>query len=298
MHALQLIALYDYVCSCYTTTLQWQVQRFSPNSLTDGITDEELITIYLYCTAFEEKTKLKSMRTHMLKHWPGWFPKLPAYQTFVTRMNRLESVFPTLIDQLLTDIGINDSDLMASQIGDSMPIITCSHKRAGKVAPELTNKGYCATKKLHYYGAKVHLLAQRRPGTLPLPTAIGLTQASVHDLTAMRTVLEQIDNQPLYLDKAYVDKALSAHLARKGSRLFTPVKVKAYTPVVLRQRDAAADSLFSTAVARKRQPIESLFNWLHQKTGLQHASFVRSEAGLLLHVFGKIAAALVLWMNF
>lgn len=298
MHALQLIALYDYVCRCYTTTLQWQVQRFSPNSTTDGITDEELITIYLYCTAFEEKSKIKSMHTHIGKYWFSWFPKLPVYQTFVARMNRLESVFPTLIDQLLSDIGINDDDLIASQLGDSMPIITCSHKRSGKIAPELTNKGYCATKNLHYYGAKLHVLAQRRPGILPLPTALGLTQASVHDLKAMRPILEQCQGQQLYLDKAYGDKALAQRLLEQGNRFFTPVKVKAYTPVVLRQRDAAADALFSTAVARKRQPIESLFNWLHQKTGLQNASFVRSEAGLLLHVFGKIAAALIIWMNF
>ena len=101
-------------------------------------------------------------------------------------MNRLESVFQTLIDQLLSDTGIDDADLIPSQIGDSMPIITCSHKRSGKVAPELTNKGYCSTKKLHYYGAKLHVLGQRRPGTLPLPTAIALTQAWVHDLKAMR----------------------------------------------------------------------------------------------------------------
>lgn len=298
MHALQLIALYDYVCRCYTTTLRWQVQRFSPNSNADGITDEELITIYLYCTAFEEKTKVKSMHTHIGKYWLTWFPKLPAYQTFLARMNRLESIFPTLIDHLLAHTGITDTDLVASQIGDSMPIITCSHKRSGKVAPELTNKGYCATKKLHYYGAKLHILAQRRPGSLPLPTALGLTQASVHDLKAMRSMLERCQGQQLYLDKAYADKALTEALERKGNRFFTPVKVKANTPLVLRQRDAAADALFSTAVARKRQPIESLFNWLHQKTGLQNASFVRSEAGLLLHVFGKIAAALIIWMNF
>lgn len=297
MHALQLIALYDYVCKCYTTTLQWQVQRFSPNSNQGLITDPELLTIYLYCTAFEEKTKLKQMHKHIRRYWASWFPKLPAYQTFVSRINRIESAFPTLIEHLLFDIGL-DQDLVLSQIGDSMPIITCSHKRAGKVAPELTNKGYCATKKLHYYGSKLHVLGYRRPGTLPLPNSLGLTQASVHDLKAMRSVIELTHNQTLYLDKAYCDASLSERLRQQGSRLYTPVKAKPYTPLVLRQRDQAADGLLSTAVSSKRQPIESLFNWLHQQTGLQHASFVRSESGLLTHVFGKIAAALVIWMNF
>jgi hypothetical protein len=89
MHTLQLIALYDYVCRCYTTTLQWHVQRFSPNSYAEGITDEELITIYCYYNALEEKTKVKSMHTHIRKYWLSWFPKLPANQTYSTRMNGL-----------------------------------------------------------------------------------------------------------------------------------------------------------------------------------------------------------------
>lgn len=297
MHALKLIALYDYVCKCYTTTLQWQVQRFSPNGCRGQITDPELLTIYLFCTAFEEKTKLKSMHGHIQKYWLSWFPKLPAYQTFSDRINRIHEVFPTLIGQLLTDIGI-DPDLMLSQVGDSMPVITCSHKRAGKVAPALTSKGYCATKKLHYFGVKVHVLGFRRPGSLPLPDSIGLSPASVHDLTAMRPILSACQGQDLFLDKAYCDRGLTQQLANQQTILYTPVKKKSHTPLVLRQIDSAADGLFSTAVSRLRQPIESLFNWLHQKTGLQNASFVRSEAGLLTHVFGKIAAALVLWLNF
>lgn len=41
-----------------------------------------------------------------------------------------------------------------------------------------------------------------------------------------------------------------------------------------------------------RQPIESFFNWVESKTGIQIASKVRSLNGLLVHVFGKLAAAL------
>lgn len=297
MHALKLIALYDYVCQCYTTTLQWQVQRFSPNKQQGDITDAELITIYLFCTAYEEKTKRKQMHKHIRQYWASWFPKLPAYQTFTNRINRIQDVFPSLISQLLADIGLED-DLIQNQVGDSMPIITCSHKRAGKVAPELTNKGYCATKKLYYIGCKLHVLGVRRPGKLPLPDSIGLSQASVNDLKAMRPVLETCQDQYVFLDKAYCDKGLQTHLLAQGSRLCTPVKENAHTPLVIKQMDSSSNALLSTAVARLRQPIESLFNWLHQKTGLQNASCVRSEAGLLVHVFGKIAAALVIWLNF
>ncbi|MEL6699119.1 MAG: transposase, partial [Bacteroidota bacterium] len=58
-----------------------------------------------------------------------------------------------------------------------------------------------------------------------------------------------------------------------------------------RQFNAAADKLFSTAVSRIRQPVEAIFNWLEQKVELQDASKVRSTKGLIVHTFGKLAAA-------
>lgn len=60
-----------------------------------------------------------------------------------------------------------------------------------------------------------------------------------------------------------------------------------------KNRDKAANDLFSTAVSRVRQPIESFFNWLIQKTDIQRASKVRSSKGLLVHLFGKIAATYI-----
>lgn len=51
-------------------------------------------------------------------------------------------------------------------------------------------------------------------------------------------------------------------------------------------------------MAKVRQPIESFFNWIHQKTDIQQANKVRSEVGLKLHVFGKFAVALALLTKF
>ena len=53
-----------------------------------------------------------------------------------------------------------------------------------------------------------------------------------------------------------------------------------------------ADQWLSRAVSQVRQPVESLFNWINEKTGIQKASKVRSSAGLLVHVFGRLAAAM------
>jgi hypothetical protein len=172
---------------------------------------------------------------------------------------------------------------------DSMPIRMAHAKRSrrARVAPELANKGYCASKGEYYDGVKAPILGLRRPGTLPLPDSIGLTPASDHDLPVLREIAPQLQGGELSLDKAYVDEVLSqTSQAEQALTLLTPVK-KAKGQATLE----AADQWLSTAVCRVRQPIESLFNWLEEKTGIQCASKVRSCRGLLVHVFSRLAAA-------
>ena len=77
-------------------------------------------------------------------------------------------------------------------------------------------------------------------------------------------------------------------------------RVVLVTPTKLQRGEApplsggsAADSFISST----RQPIESLFNWIHDKTNIQSASKVRSLKGLLLHIFGRLAASLILLLG-
>lgn len=75
--------------------------------------------------------------------------------------------------------------------------------------------------------------------------------------------------------------------------MLTPIKdIKVQTELE-RQRNQVFNDLFSTAVSKIRQPIESLFNWLIEKTKIQTVSKVRSTKGLLTFVFGRIAAAYI-----
>lgn len=293
MHELLLIKLYYYVCEEYNDYLRWNVQRFSPNGQEGQISDEEIITIYLFCVAYEEKPKVKSIHKHIIKYWKSWFPTLPSYQTFNDRLNRIADAFPLLVERIIESHGQFPKE-MDILIADSLPIITCSHKRAGKVAPQITSKGYCATKKLHYFGAKLHLLGQRRTATMPFPKKVGVTPASTHDLTALNPILEVALAEATFLDKAYCDKNLDQAMNIIGNQLMTPIKdVKGMCPL-LKQFDKAYKDLYNTAISVVRQPIESLFSWVIQLTNIQNASFVRSESGLNVHIFGKLAAAFIL----
>ena len=98
---------------------------------------------------------------------------------------------------------------------DSMPIITCSGKRRGKVASQITDKGYCSTKKLHYYGAKLHGIAFHRKGKLPFPEYFCLTKSSEHDLNAVREILPRLKGRAVIGDKAYSKMDLNEILEKE-----------------------------------------------------------------------------------
>ena len=75
--------------------------------------------------------------------------------------------------------------------------------------------------------------------------------------------------------------------------MLTPVKAVRGESEVEKQRNKAFNDLFSTAVSKVRQPIESFFNQLNEKTKIQEAQKVRSTSGLLIHTMGKIAVAFI-----
>ena len=282
----KLIRLYVYICEHYKTHLWIYDQRLSNNN-SPKFTDEEVLTIYLF-GIMQKYMTIRDIYTYIQDHLQDWFPNLPSYGGYVQRINRLSSTFPPLIEQILTDCP-KDPLLSHMRLVDSMPIVMANAKRSGKacVACQLASKGRCATKAMWYYGVKLHIVAQRTGKGLPKPDYISLTGAADHDLTALRPLLPYLTDGQLYADKIYSDQTLKETLEEENNLTFyTPVKRKKG-----QDKLAFSDQLFSTAVSRIRQPIESLFHWLEDKTGIQRASKVRSYHGLMVHVFGRLAAA-------
>jgi len=186
---------------------------------------------------------------------------------------------------------------MQTLLVDSMPIITCAGRnRVAKVAPEITNKRYCSTKNQYYYGLKLHALAFRRKGKLPFPESQIFTPAEENDLTVLKQAWgENINNRTIFGDKIYSDFEYFDDQKTQDQKIqmLTPVKrIKGHSEQE-KQRNKAYNDLFSTAVSRVRQPIESFFNWLNEKTNIQRAQKVRSTTGLLIHTMGKIAITFI-----
>ncbi len=179
---------------------------------------------------------------------------------------------------------------------DSLPIKLARGSRSSqaKVAAPLANKGYCDCQDEWYYGVKLHLQASARFKKLPVPKLGDITCASTHDLTAWRSHLLAQENQTIYADRAYKDKALRQELQTYNRVLLkTPHKKAKGQPNLL-----LFQQVENTNLSRIRQPIDALFAWLQEKTGIQHASKVRSISGLYLHIWGKLAACMIIMFVF
>ena len=295
---IRLIALYDFIYEVYNTELKWQCQRFSPNGHQGFFTDEELLTCYLFSVIEEEKFLIKSSYKFIEKYWMDWFPELPSYQAFNTRLNRLAQVLQDLVTTLSILLMAAEDTLCHDGLLDSFPIKLSSGKRKGKVIPEFSVKGYCASKDQYYHGIKCHVMGLSRSGKLPILVWSKLTPAETHDAIPVKVDAHLFRQQRIFADKAYDFETVRALLRPQHCEVITPQKTSKKESMMEKQRNLAYRNLLQTAVSSVRQPIESFFNWLNERTNIQNASKVRSANGLWVHTFGKMAAALLLMLKF
>ena len=282
----QLIELYLLVCRAYDNQPDLKYQRLS--NFRPRCTDEELLTMYLF-GHLQGLPQQRRIYQYMRQHWHAWFPALPSYQAFNRRLNELIPAFEQLISSALAT-SVARLAPAADRLIDSMPVILAKGSRSNtaRVAGEMADKGFCASKSSYYYGVKLHAIALRRTAKLPLPALLHLSRASQHDLAALRELNPDLGDCVLFGDKAYADEETKTVFAGRGTCLVTPYKRKRNEPAT------AAPALWSRFISSVRQPLESLFGWLIQRTDIQNASRVRSMKGLLVHCYGKLAVACLL----
>lgn len=165
------------------------------------------------------------MRTVIRKYWQRWFPNLPSRQTFVLRLNRLEPTFQTF-GALLSDALTARRAPELNRLVDSLPVTLAQHghSRRARSARESADIGFCAVKKTRFHGVRLHLVAHRRPGDLPLPSQAWLCEASHHDSKAFLEQQPKAPTTELFGDLAYPTPQIIAHLQQQQTRLVAPQK--------------------------------------------------------------------------
>lgn len=294
-----LISLYYKVSDLYERDLVWYAQRFSNNMSyqSAGFSDEEAITIYLF-GLIRKRRQVKEIYTYTQDHLWSWFPKLPSYQKFNERLNRLSPALNRLVACLMDDLGpaqwlVKAQGPLLEAVVDSMPIILAkaSRSEAARVARDIADKGRCASKNLWYHGVKLHDLGFCNPTTMPIPALITLSRASENDLTVFKeAIAPNCYGLCIFGDKIYHDQKAAEELKSTQNIELMPCHKRKKGQVNL----PADQKLINTMISQIRQPVESFFNWIEEKTGIQNAAKVRSTPGLLKHIFGRLAAALFL----
>src|SRR5215210_594400 len=280
----QLIELYVFACHVYDTRSETCFQRLSNNSKPD-FTDQELIAIYLF-GHFNGLFEKKAIHRLIDKYWRHYFPQLPAYQTFVARLNQMEQSFQTIsgyLNELLAESRTPETD----HIIDSVPVMLArgGHAYTARVARDVSNVGYCASKKMYFHGVRLHTIAQRRFAAMPLPAQVWLREGSCHDLQSVREQAISLPGSALIGDKAFPDPTFQQMLEEQRTTLYAPRKKPKGKEL------SAAEKYYNRMVSKIRQPIESFFKWLIDKTDIQRAGRVRSTEGLMIHCWGKLTFA-------
>lgn len=283
----QLITIYLYVCKHYQSKLCIDSQGMS-NYADLSFSDEEVITLYLF-GVIDKQREIKRTYEYAHRDLRDWFARLPSYVAFVQRLNRVADVFAALLSLIQQESESKQSS--AVWLMDFFPVALAKQGLRFKacVAKELAD-AYCASKKLYYYGVRVHVVGSRQSGTVPTPDYSGVTGASEHDGKVFEQIRPYLHHHELYGDKAY--QRPDARDVRHAQNLIVLTPVKKQKELLYLEPQ---DQWLSTAVSRVRQPIEALFAWIEEKTGIECASKVRSYNGLMVHIFGKLAAALFFW---
>ena len=284
----EIIKFFLLVCDFYDKQPVLKEQRLSNNSK-PAFSDQELLTVYIF-GHFQGFTQQRHIYDYFSNHWQQWFPCLPAYQAFNSRLNQLTAAFELLIEHCLIS-ACWQIDAGNDRVVDSVPVMIARGTRANqsKIAPELADTGFCASKQQYYRGVKLHLIAASRINQLPLPEKVHLSEASQHDLAALQELAPRLpEGAALFADKAYFHRETETDFKEAGWFLLACYKRHRF------ESEASVPTYYNRFVSAIRQPLESLFNWLIQKTDLQNASRVRSSQGLKVHCYGKLAVACLL----
>jgi len=238
--------------------------------------DSELIAVALIsaCRGWEKETRL-------LTEWEPYrhlFPKFPSR----TRYNRRRRNLAPLINQIRISIARQlDMAFDHQLIIDSMPVpvlgFHLAPQRGGDWDAHEASYGWCASKKLHYYGYRFHILITL--GGLILDYT--LTSADADERPVAEDMLPKLPNRLCLADKGYVSKPLADRLKSHAN----------VTLIALRRRNQHSQlpKPLKMVISRVRQMIETVNNQLVDQFSIQD-NLAHTFNGLCARLHTKLAA--------
>jgi hypothetical protein len=273
-----------YITNEFLSSIGGQQALRASNNNNPKFTDSEIMTINIVGQLAGQNSQSAWFR-YVRKNYMYLFPNISQRSQYVKRSFRLKSITCFLQQYLVNKTHANCS---REFIVDSFPISLCNLQRLKNSSQPFeydgASFGYCASKKLHYYGYKCHLVTDLRG----VPVFLCLTGAHMSDLRAFEFVISQMLEQniakknTIYIgDKGYVGKNFQEHILQYfGVELLS----------IQRQYDKELEeSPINSLLKKSRKLIETSINVFAQEL---HANWTnrRSIKGLACSLLDKLTA--------
>jgi hypothetical protein len=158
----QLFTIVYCLVNDFLTSIGGQKSLRTSNNNNPLFTDDEIITINIVGQLSAQNSQSAWFR-YVRKNYQYLFPQIPQRSQYVKRSFRLQNTTCFLQQYLVNLTGANCGKEF---LIDSFPIELCNIQRLKNSSQPFqydgASFGYCASKKLHYYGFKCHLVTDLR----------------------------------------------------------------------------------------------------------------------------------------
>lgn len=249
-------------------------RRLRTRGYAPALGDAEVLTME-FVGAYLGLNEDKAVWAYFRRHWRAWFPRLGSRSAFVRQAANLWWVKARLHAHWRAQLGVEETPV---HVVDGFPLPVCHFRRAhfSRCFKGEATYGYCAAKKMHYYGFKGVLLIDDRGAIAGLV----LVPAHTDERDAVEELVPERLAGLLVGDKGYLRPALKARMAAQGVDLQTPVRAnmkERRSPVYLRR------------LRRQRRRIETVVNQLSGRFQIE-ATRARDLWHLTARLYRKLAA--------
>lgn len=196
------------------------------------------------------------------------FPNALSYNRFVELMPRLFLPLNILIHLLF-------GEETGTYFIDATTIKACHNKRRYR---NRVFKGLAKSSKSSmgfFYGFKLHLIINEKGEII----ALKMTKGNVDDRTPVPDLTKNLTGK-IYADKGYIKQNLFLNLYERGLKMVHGIK---------KNMDNKLMDLKDKAMLRKRNLIETVFDYLKNKMNLEHTRH-RSPINAFVHIVSTLVA--------
>lgn len=244
--------------------------------------DSEMMTMMIamdYIPFPSERQFVEFVRANYL----ALFPDLLEQSQFNRRARQVAHLLEGFRQSCLMELGVT---LVTEGLLDTKPVPVIGYRRSKK-ASEFAGSadyGYCASRKLYYYGYKLVAISTLSGITI----TYDLVPASTDERKAAEALLEQVAGFDLYGDKGFLSKAWQAKIKRHtGNTIWTPKRKNQ-----LQQQSKA----FERWLNGLRLRIEGLFNEIQNVGKNVERLLAKTILGLCARIVSKITSHLLKYL--